>query len=246
MVDPKLLPRRQAWRARAHRELPREGPAPGAQPAPTTAFAYLLADRRLSTNIQRRHATRGEFLFIQGQEAAGLWLLEKGRVRIYTSDAEGHEQTLQIIGPGESFNEVPFFDLGPEPATAAVLEDSRLLVVPQVRRDVVLGQVPELARLAAEQFAARLRQAVSLIADLSFRQVSGRVALVLLQAVEPHMGVGAGNATHPVTQREIAEMAGTSREVVARALRRLEREGLIRIERGRILILDREGLARHA
>jgi CRP/FNR family cyclic AMP-dependent transcriptional regulator len=183
-------------------------------------------------------------LFGQADDAAGLWLLERGRVRVYTSDVEGHEQTLQIVGPGETFNEVPFFDRGSQPATATALEDSDLLLVPQSRRDPVLREAPELAALAAERFAARLRQTVSLIADLSFRQVSGRVALVLLQAVEPHQGVGAGIGARPVTQREIAEMAGTSREVATRALHRLEREGLIRIDRGRIVLLDRAGLAR--
>lgn len=76
--------------------------------------------------------------------------------------------------------------------------------------------------------------------------MSGRVALVLLQGVEPHQGVGAGSTGRPVTQREIAEMVGTSREVAARALQQLEKEGLIKISRGRILLLDREGLARHA
>ena len=79
--------------------------------------------------------------------------------------------------------------------------------------------------------------------DLSFRQVAGRVARVLLQAVEPHAGVGAGSGGLALTQREIAEMVGSSREVVARTLRQLEREGLIRIARGRIVLLDRDGLA---
>ncbi len=222
----------------------RSGPTD--RPRAHTAFDDLLANPRTSATVQRRGLTRGELLFVQGDEAAGLWFLVRGRVRIYASDAEGHEQTIQIIRPGESFNEVPFFDRGPEPATAVALEESRLLVVPQSLRDAVLHEAPELAMLAAEQFAARLRQAVSLISDLSFRQVTGRVALVLLQAVAPHAGVGAGSAGRPVTQREIAEMVGTSREVAARALRRLEEEGLIKIERGRILLLDREGLARHA
>lgn len=209
-------------------------------------FALLLADRRLARTVQRHRAGRGELLFGQGDEAAGLWLVESGRVRIYASDAEGHEQTLQIVGPGESFNEVPFFDRGPEPASAQVLARATLLVIPQSRRDAILAEVPEIAESAAASFASRLRQTVAIISDLSFRHVSGRVALVLLQAVDPHPGVGAGSGGRGVTQREIAEMTGTRREVVARALRRLEEEGLIRIDRGQIVLLDREGLARHA
>jgi CRP/FNR family transcriptional regulator, cyclic AMP receptor protein len=202
-----------------------------------------LADVGLERVIVRRRADRGELLFREGDDPAGLWAVETGRVRLYTSDVDGREQTLQIVGAGDSFNEVPFFDRGPEPVTAEALDEAELLVVPQRHRDVVLAQ-PMFAARAAEQFAARLRQTVALVADLSFRQVTGRVALVLLQTVEPRPGVGAGAGPGRLTQREIAEMAGTSREVVARSLRKLEDEGLIRTERGRIVLLDREGLVR--
>lgn len=127
----------------------------GAEPLRTeTAFDRLLADTRTADSVQRRQANRGELLFVQGDEAAGLWLLQRGRIRVYASDADGHEQTLQIIGPGGTFNEVPFFDRGPQPATAFALEASQLLVLPQSRRDAVLRLAPELAMLAAEQFAA--------------------------------------------------------------------------------------------
>lgn len=188
----------------------------------------------------------GELLYSQEDPASGIWFVEAGAVRLYTSDAAGREQTLQIIRAGASFNEVPFFDLGPEPATAQVVEDASLLTLPIERRAEVLRAVPELATAAAASFAYRLRQAIALVEDLSFRQVAGRVARVLLQAVVPHPGVGAGSGGQALTQREIAEMVGTSREVVARTLRQLEREGLIRVERGRILLLDRDGLAAHA
>lgn len=197
---------------------------------------------RLERFLQRRHAAAGEILFSQEDAPAGIWFVESGTVRLYTSDADGREQTLQIVPPGSSFNEVPFFDGGPEPATAVAVEDADLLVLPGERRDSALREVPELAIAAAGSFAFRLRQAIALVEDLSFRQVGGRVARVLLQAVAPHPGVGAGSGGRLLTQREIAEMVGSSREVVARTLRQLEREGLIRMERGRIVLLDREGL----
>jgi len=192
------------------------------------------------------HAGAGQLLFSQEDPPGGIWFVESGAVRLYASDPDGREQTLQIARSGSSFNEVPFFDLGPEPATAQVVEDARLAELPIARRDEILRTVPELSTAAAASFAFRLRQAIALVEDLSFRQVAGRVARVLLQAVAPHPGVGAGSGGRLLTQREIAEMVGSSREVVARTLRQLERDGLIQVERGRIVLLDREGLARHA
>ncbi len=198
---------------------------------------------RLSRHLQRHRGAAGQILFSQDDPPSGIWFVESGAVRLYTSDADGREQTLQVVRAGASFNEVPFFDLGPEPATAQVVEPSELLVLPVERREEILRAAPELAIAAAASFAFRLRQAIALVEDLSFRQLGGRVARVLLQAVAPHPGVGAGSGGRPLTQREIAEMVGSSREVVARTLRQLEREGLIRVERGRILLLDRDGLA---
>jgi len=198
---------------------------------------------RLGRHLQHRSGAAGQILFSQDDPPSGIWFVESGAVRLYASDADGREQTLQVVRAGASFNEVPFFDLGPEPATAQVVEPAELLVLPVERREEILRAAPELAIAAAASFAFRLRQAIALVEDLSFRQLGGRVARVLLQAVAPHPGVGAGSGGRPLTQREIAEMVGSSREVVARTLRQLEREGLIRVERGRILLLDREGLA---
>lgn len=201
---------------------------------------------RLGRFLRSHHAAAGQLLFSQEDPPGGIWFVESGAVRLYASDPDGREQTIQIARAGSSFNEVPFFDLGPEPATAQVVEAARLLELPVARRDEILRTVPELAVAAAASFAFRLRQAIALVEDLSFRQVAGRVARVLLQAVAPHPGVGAGSGGRPLTQREIAEMVGSSREVVARTLRQLEQDGLIRVERGRIVLLDREGLAGHA
>ncbi len=208
-----------------------------------------LADEtraRLARFLEPHDAAAGQLLFIQEDPPRGMWFVESGAVRLYASDPDGREQTIQIARAGSSFNEVPFFDLGPEPATARVVEAAHLLELPISRRDEILLNVPELATAAAASFAFRLRQAIALVEDLSFRQVSGRVARVLLQAVAPHPGVGAGSGGRLLTQREIAEMVGSSREVVARTLRQLERAGLLRLERGRIVLLDREGLAGHA
>ncbi len=217
-------------------------PSGGIQPNLGQALPGPLRDA-LARFLRVRRVATGELLFSQGDPASGIWFVESGAVRLYAADEDGREQTLQVVRPGASFNEVPFFDHGPEPVAAQAVEDSVVLVLPAERRDEILREIPGLAIAASASFAFRLRQTIALVEDLSFRQVAGRVARVLLQAVEPHAGVGAGSGGLALTQREIAEMVGSSREVVARTLRQLEREGLIRIARGRIVLLDRDGLA---
>ena len=102
-----------------------------------------------------------------------------------------------------------------------------------------LREYPAVAEAVVQVFASRLRHLVALVEDLSFRQVTARVARIVLQSVSPHEGVGAGvGGRVRVTQREIAEMAGTSREVVARALKALEDAGAIDARRGEIQIVD--------
>ncbi len=246
------LPVPRTLRAPPAAPLARAAQVRGQRPpsAPSGGSAAQLFDpalrRQLAPYLHRRTVATGEALFWQGEPASGIWLVESGAIRVYTADAEGREQTLQIVRSGESLNEVPFFDRQPEPATALVVEAGVLQLLPIERRDEVLREVPALAAAAAASFATRLRQTVALVEDLRFHQVAGRVARVLLQRVEPHPGVGAGSGARTLTQREIAEMAGTSREVVARALRELEQRRLIRIERGRIVLLDAEGLADQA
>ncbi len=221
---------------------PRAIMAGGIQPNLGQALPAPLRDA-LARFMRPRRLAAGELLFWQGEPAGGIAFVESGAIRLYVADEEGREQTLQVVRAGASFNEVPFFDRGPEPVSAQAVEDSSVLVLPLERRDEILREIPGLAIAASASFAFRLRQTIALVEDLSFRQVAGRVGRVLLQAVEPHAGVGAGSGGLALTQREIAEMVGSSREVVARTLRQLEREGLIRIARGRIVLLDRDGLA---
>ena len=101
----------------------------------------------------------------------------------------------------------------------------------------ILRDHPQVALNVIKVLAARVRDLVSLVEDLSFRQVIGRVAKILLE----YAGDGAGSKPR-LTQQEMAAMVGTAREVVSRSLRALEEEGVIRLERHRIVIMDRESL----
>jgi CRP/FNR family transcriptional regulator len=192
---------------------------------------------------QRRRMSAGQTLFLQGEPGAGLFIVVEGMVKLYRTSPDGKEQVLRHMPQGESFNEVPVFDGGENPVSAACVEDGELLVLSRTTVAALLRTYPAFSEAVVRVLASRLRHLVALVEDLSFRQVTGRVARVLLQSVAPHEGVGAGAEQKArLTQREIAEMTGTSREVAARALRALEEAGAVTVSRTGVQISDESRL----
>ena len=193
--------------------------------------------------VVERSYRRGDPVFLEGDTCEGLYVVKAGRVRVYKISPEGREQVLLIAGPGDTFNEVPVFDGGPNPASVEALEPTVLLLLPKSALLAMVEAQPELGRAFMRTFAARLRQLVGLVEELSFKTVTGRVARILLEQLPISAGGESGQSPRRLTQREIAAMAGTAREVAGRALKALEQQGAIRIERGRIVIIDRQRLA---
>jgi len=197
----------------------------------------------IASAVLERSYRRGDPVFLEGEACEGLYVVKSGRVRIYKISPEGREQVLLIAGPGDTFNEVPVFDGGPNPASVEALEPTILLLLPKSTLLAMMEAQPRLARAFMRTFATRLRQLVGLVEELSFKTVTGRVARILLEQLP---SAGAEQSEQPprrLTQREIAAMAGTAREVAGRALKALEQQGAVRIERGRIVIIDRQRLA---
>lgn len=204
-------------------------------------FSALSPEQRAGVlRVARRlRVSAGQTLFVEGEPCAGLYVLVSGLVKLFKTSVEGKEQVLRHMSAGESFNEVPVFDGSINPVSAAAVDDGEVIVLSRAAMLGVLRSYPDVAEAVLQVFASRLRHLVALIEDLSFRQVTARVARIVLQSVAPHEGVGAGvGGRARITQREIAEMAGTSREVVARALKALEESGAIRVRRGTIHVND--------
>ncbi|MBI4217055.1 MAG: Crp/Fnr family transcriptional regulator [Chloroflexi bacterium] len=202
-------------------------------------FAGLAPEvlSQIRPRLKLRSCGRGEVVILEGQPCQGLYFVQSGHIRIFKSSPEGREQVLRIMGPGDSFNEVPVFDGGPNPASADALEPATLLVWPQEHALALVREYPELAAAILQVFASRLRHLVNLVEDLSFLRVTERIARILLQYASPGKGVAAS-----LTQQQLAALAGTAREMVGRSLRALEGRGAIKVERGRIQILDPKAL----
>ncbi|MBI2831545.1 MAG: Crp/Fnr family transcriptional regulator [Chloroflexi bacterium] len=205
----------------------------------TPYFSVLSLDGldSLRKSIFEKKFNRGETILYEDEDAEALYFVTSGAVKIFKTSGEGKEQILAIVRPGESFNDVPVFDGRPNPASAQAMGLVTVYGIRKENLETILREYPQVARNVIQVLAGRVRQLVELVEDLSFRHVIGRVAKILLE--------NSGDRDTPVprlTQQEMAAMAGTAREVVSRSIRALEEEGLIRLDRHRIVIKDREAL----
>jgi CRP/FNR family cyclic AMP-dependent transcriptional regulator len=197
------------------------------------------------TEVARmRHYSPDEIIFLEGDPCAGLFIVQSGRVKIFEISVEGREQSLHFVGPGRSFNDVAALDGGPNPATVVAMQPTTCVVIDRDSMVRLVKSYPALALAVIESIAARTRHLVTLVEDLSFRSVQARLARLLLEEAQAR---GRGDQVpRLMTQQEMAARLGTVREVVGRALRALEDRGVIRIQRHRIVILDRKELERQA
>jgi len=196
---------------------------------------------RLRPLVREKEYDRGEIVILEGDPCHAIYFVKSGRVKVFKSSPEGREQVLRIMRPGDTFNEVPVFDGGPNPASVEALDTANLYLLPSADMQRLMREVPTISSNVTHILASRLRHLVELVEDLSFRHVTGRVAKILLQhARDASLANGSGR----LTQQQMATMAGTAREMVGRALKGLEQAGAIKMERGRIVILDREALER--
>jgi len=198
--------------------------------------AELESIRKL---VFEQTADRAEMVFWEGEPAENMYLVASGAVKVFETSAEGKEQILSIVRPGESFNDVPIFDGGPNPASARAMGPVILYGIKKQDMGAILQDHPQIALNVIKVLARRVRQLVSLVEDLSFKHVIGRVAKILFEHVGGEMGRG-----QRLTQQEMAAMAGTAREVVGRSLKALEEEGAIKVDRHRIIITDKKALQR--
>lgn len=180
---------------------------------------------------------RGEVILLEGETSETLLFTASGFVKIFKTSAQGKEQILSIARPGEVLNDIPIFDGRPNPVSAQAMSPVTLYEIKKDKLEKILAQFPKVALNVGKTLAERMRQLVALVEDLSFRHVLGRVAKILLT----HSGDG-DSPTQRLTQQEMAAMAGTAREVVARSLKNLEEQGLIRMERHRIVITNKKSL----
>lgn len=180
---------------------------------------------------------RGEMVVLESEPARELYFVVSGVVKVFKTSADGKEQILTLVRPGESFNDVPVFGNGPNLAGAVAMGNIVLYGIKKSDMETMLRAHPAVALNTLRILQQRVEQMALLVEDLSFRHVTGRVAKILLE----NAGDGTGQKAR-LTQQDMAAMAGTAREMVGRSLKTLEAEGTIRLERHRIIIADQKAL----
>lgn len=184
----------------------------------------------------------GAIVFLEGDVNTGLYAVDAGWVKVVKFSLDGREQVLRYFGPGEVFSEMGGFLARPNPATAVALEHSTLWHIPRLALQPVLVQHPGVLLQVMANMADRIAYLAGMVADLSLYPLEVRLARLLLE--ESRAGVLDRRAW--LTQAELAARMGTVPDVLGRTLRTLADAGLIRVERRRIAILDRPGLAQRA
>jgi CRP/FNR family transcriptional regulator len=173
-----------------------------------------------------------EPIFWEGDASAGLWLIEKGRAKIYKLSPEGREHVLHLLGPGDSFNDIAALDGGPNPASAVALSDVTAWTLPSHALLAELHADPDLALAVIGILTGRVRALVDQIEALALYSVTARLARFLLNQLDNASLSGPG-----ITRAIIAAHLATTPETVSRALRTLEDIGAIRFDRHAILIV---------
>ena len=191
---------------------------------------------------------RGEVLFHEGDAGDKLYIVLDGKVKLGRTSSDGRENLLTVLGPGEMFGELSLFDPGPRTATATAVSDAQLVGLGNADLQSWLTGRPEVARHLLQALARRLRRTNDSLADLVFSDVPGRVAKALLDLSRRfgrQTDVGMLVA-HELTQEELAQLVGASRETVNKALADFASRGWIRLEARAVVLLDVDRLSRRA
>ncbi len=193
-------------------------------------------------------ATKGEVLFQEGEPGDHLFLILEGKVKLGHASLDGRESLIAVLGPGEMFGELSLFDPGLRTSSATALTEARVLRLDNTQLMPWLAGRPEVAAALLQALARRLRRTNETMGDLVFSDVPGRVAKALMELGEKFGTLIPSGllVTHDMTQEELAQLVGASRETVNKALADFAQRGWITLESRQVVILDVERLGKRA
>jgi len=187
--------------------------------------------------ISKKEVRQRETVVFQGDPCDTLYFVVSGGIKVYKTSVGGKEQILHIAQKGESIGDIGVFDGGPAPASMKAITATTLYQIKKRDLDTVIRKYPKVALNALRALATRVRRDSRLVEELSFGQVVNRVARLLLKYMEWEAGSGIR-----LTQQDMANMVGSSREMVNKSLRYMEDQKALRTTRKGIENMDRETL----
>jgi CRP/FNR family transcriptional regulator, cyclic AMP receptor protein len=192
--------------------------------------------------------SRGDRLFEEGASGNQLYVVLDGKIKLTRTAADGRENLLSVLGPGEMFGELSLFDPRPRTASAIAVTDSRLGALAHDDLRSWLTGRPDVALHLLQALAQRLRRANDVMADLVFTDVPGRVAKALLDLADRFGEARDGGlqVNHDLTQEELAQLVGASRETVNKALADFAARGWLQLSAKSVLLIEPERLRKRS
>jgi CRP-like cAMP-binding protein len=216
--------------------------------APLFTALDEAAAASLRASMDSVKIAKGSILFKEGDDGEHLYVIIDGKLKLGTSSGDGRENLLSILGPGEMFGELSLFDPGPRTSTATAVTDAKLLSLSHEKVIPWLKQNPEVSLQLLTRLSQRLRRTNEAVGDLVFSDVPGRVAKALID-----LGERFGKTTpegllvnHDLTQEELAQLVGASRETVNKALADFAGRGWLKLDGRSVLIADVDRLSKRS
>ena len=212
--------------------------------APLFASLDDEAFAALTKEITEVDLSRGATLFHEGDPGDQLYFIVSGKIKLGRTASDGRENLVAVMGPGAIFGEMALFDPSPRSTSATAVSETRLAGLKHENLRKVIQHSPEVSAQLLQALARRLRRTNENLADLVFSDVPGRVAKALLDLAD-RFGRPATDGilvAHELTQEELAQLVGASRETVNKALAEFVQRGWIRLEARAVVILDLQRL----
>nr|WP_312862522.1 Crp/Fnr family transcriptional regulator [Streptomonospora salina] len=202
----------------------------------------------LRASVSEVRLGRGQTLFSEGDEGDRLYVILSGKVKLTRAAVDGRENLLSVLGPSEMFGELSLFDPRPRTASAIAVTDAVMAGLGHDDLRPFIAQQPQVSLQLLKALANRLRRTNDVMSDLVFTDVPGRVAGQLLDLADRFGKEGEDglHVHHDLTQEELAQLVGASRETVNKALAEFALRGWLRIEAKAVVLLDVERMRRRA
>jgi CRP/FNR family transcriptional regulator, cyclic AMP receptor protein len=204
--------------------------------------------KALRAGVTEVRLARGDRLFDEGDDGDQLYVVLDGKIKLTRASADGRENLTSVLGPGEMFGELSLFDPRPRTMGAVAVTDARLAALDHDDLRKWLADKPEVAMHLLRALVQRLRRTNDVLSDLVFTDVPGRVAKALLDLAE-RFGTQQDDGlqvNHDLTQEELAQLVGASRETVNKALADFVARGWIQLHPKSVLLIDPERLRKRA
>ncbi|MBZ0200947.1 MAG: Crp/Fnr family transcriptional regulator [Ignavibacteriaceae bacterium] len=196
--------------------------------------------RKISAFSKLKRFYKSESIFFEDDPYLGFYILLKGVVKVFKVSSHGKESVVHIVKPLSVFADIPLFEGGNYPVAAEALEESLALLVPKEKFLELISIEPEISLKMLAGFAKRLKSLISQLEDISSKEVSNRLAKYLMKEIK---NAGADKLPAPfikltIPKSTIASYLGTITETLSRSFRKLQDEGVIRVDGKKIFVND--------